>query len=740
MKEILITSTVLILCMLLLRRVFRGKISSRLQYALWLIVALRLALPASAAFDLGALSDFRLMDLVSRLEAGAGGLAARLEEPIRLEKQLTFSANAGSLWFRLLASKEQRAAAEEMIGAADGPTSVFLAGRIGFNGLDALRFFWGGGMFAAGLWMLVVNIRFGRKLKRGREEFTLPEALRAKLAELFDKSEVRLSAMSDKSEARLSAMSDKSETPPAEMPDKNGMTLSAVPDQSEKMPVEASGKHRLRLPKIYLAKDLSSPCLYGLPGREAVYLTAEVAEDPDRLLHVLVHELVHKRHGDSFWAILRSILVTVYWFHPLVWVAAFVSKRDCELACDEGALLVLGEGERISYGETLLSIITRRGRLSDFACTATTMTGGRRSVKERIRFIAEKPRALWAAVSAALFLTAAVCLFVFTKDARPASLEVDAQSGLLVEAADMQVSLPGSIGGLAVCAVEEKTDSIVIYHKETGLEVGRFVSLPLRDALKLVDEGREVTAIGQRGRNDLLRYYQGEGVIVTEHSYTVEDVPAEEERIYAPAEELTNVSGEVETETHTYMPAETLTEQSYTPTEKLTEASGKALTEHSYIPAEGAAGVPGTDSNTGRADVAEAKGTNETEMHTYMPAETLTEDTGKPETEAHTYTPVEGAAGVPGTDSNAGSAQILGGGSVSTQIDIAEGADAEILPNETITTTYYPAEDVNVDELGNRCYIYVKANYKDKVGERYASQMDFIDGELKAAELKVAER
>ena len=58
-----------------------------------------------------------------------------------------------------------------------------------------------------------------------------------------------------------------------------------------------------------------------------------------------------------------------------------LSKRDCELACDEGALLLLGEQERIGYGKTLLSIITDRGRFSDFACTATTMTGSGRSVR-----------------------------------------------------------------------------------------------------------------------------------------------------------------------------------------------------------------------------------------------------------------------------------------------------------------------------------------------------------------------
>ena len=81
MKEILITATVLILCVLLIRQIFRGKISSRLQYALWFLVALRLVIPVSAQFDLGPFSRFRLMDLVEE----ESGITERLEETIRLE-------------------------------------------------------------------------------------------------------------------------------------------------------------------------------------------------------------------------------------------------------------------------------------------------------------------------------------------------------------------------------------------------------------------------------------------------------------------------------------------------------------------------------------------------------------------------------------------------------------------------------------------------------------------------------
>ena len=47
MKEILLTSSALILALLVLRQVFRNRISRRAQYALWLLVLVRLLVPVS---------------------------------------------------------------------------------------------------------------------------------------------------------------------------------------------------------------------------------------------------------------------------------------------------------------------------------------------------------------------------------------------------------------------------------------------------------------------------------------------------------------------------------------------------------------------------------------------------------------------------------------------------------------------------------------------------------------------
>lgn len=446
MKEIIITSSVLILCIMLIRIIFKGKISSRLQYALWLLVALRLMIPISAQIYMavGSIDEFRIMDLTRRLETKVGDVTEQLEQPITFTASLNGA--AGQLAAKYILEKEMD------LPDPDGPTSVFYAGRIGFTWLDILRGIWIGGMIIVTLWMVIANIIFARRLHKGRREFVLPEA-------------------------------EKSDLP-------QGKTLLETGNDKWDKLIHGT--------KIYTVEGIASPCLYGMPFREAVYLTPDITGDAVRLRHVLIHEICHKRHCDSLWSILRSIFLVIYWINPLVWVAAVLSRRDCELACDEEALVILGEEERISYGETLLSIITRKGKLSDIACTATTMTGSGKSIKERIRFIAEKPHVLRAAAVAVLALVIMISVLVFTKS--PLFHGQTLEGEAVLATGDMQITLPETIAGISGYATGEDGD-IVIYQVSSGEEVGRFCEMSYGEAVLLVEQGREVVPLGDYGYN-----------------------------------------------------------------------------------------------------------------------------------------------------------------------------------------------------------------------------------------------
>lgn len=528
MKEIVITSSVLILCIMLIRHFGKGKIGSRLQYALWLVVAVRLIVPVTAQlhFPFGAADRFCVMNLVEDLEADFGDITERLDQPVG------FAMNMDSLISRQIA-RYILAQEIERFDTADGATSIFLAGRIGVTWLDILQGVWRGGMGIMLVWMVVVNFRFGYRLHKQRREFFIPESVFAKLHK------------------RLSRKF-------AHPVDGKGQE-------------KGSGRHSMSRTgvKIYTVEQLASPCLYGLPGREAVYLPEKITGDEAMLRHVLTHEMCHKRHGDGFWSLLRNGLLAVYWFHPLVWAAAALSKRDCELACDEEALALLGEEERIRYGKTLLFILSGKGRLSDFACTATTMTGLGKSIKERIRYIAERPKVIGTAVMGSLILIMAVSILTFAKS-RQFSGGTWESGRIYVMTGDKRIMLPDTIARISGYAeVEGKRDDLIIYQTASDQEVGRFCTVSYEEAAELVEEGRIVVPLGNYGSNPQLKQYMG--------------ILEEEAVAYIPSKEVTESGyGKPETER---------TERSIGIEEKPEKIAENRKN-----------GIPGTDRNNGITD------------------------------------------------------------------------------------------------------------------------------------------
>ena len=194
--------------------------------------------------------------------------------------------------------------------------------------------------------------------------------------------------------------------------------------------------------RVYAAVGLPSPCLFGL-FRPAIYVTPEAAADPDMLRHVLAHEYTHYRQGDHLWSLLRCGALAAHWWNPLVWLAAVLSQRDAELACDEGALKRLGDGERAGYGNTLLALVTAKPRPVDLFRCATTMAGDKKSLKERISRIAKAPkRVIWAVVAAVL-VTALACVCAFGQAAEPEEAEEPEPDPTPSPTADLELARDG---------------------------------------------------------------------------------------------------------------------------------------------------------------------------------------------------------------------------------------------------------------------------------------------------------
>lgn len=164
---------------------------------------------------------------------------------------------------------------------------------------------------------------------------------------------------------------------------------------------------------VWVAEGISSPCLFGLL-RPAVYLTPEAAGDPVRLRHVLTHELCHWRQKDHIWAAARTLCLILYWFDPLVWLAAAASREDCELACDERTVQALGAEENLAYGQTLVELVRTRQKPGELGSLATTMSVGRRGLKERVRLIIAAPVTRKSALAALVLMLGVLVSCTFT--------------------------------------------------------------------------------------------------------------------------------------------------------------------------------------------------------------------------------------------------------------------------------------------------------------------------------------
>jgi beta-lactamase regulating signal transducer with metallopeptidase domain len=70
---------------------------------------------------------------------------------------------------------------------------------------------------------------------------------------------------------------------------------------------------------------------------------------------MLAHELAHLRRGDLVWGWLPAVACTLFFFHPLVWLARREAQLSQEMACDHLAVSVAGAAAS-SYGELLLKV------------------------------------------------------------------------------------------------------------------------------------------------------------------------------------------------------------------------------------------------------------------------------------------------------------------------------------------------------------------------------------------------
>lgn len=371
MREIMISSTVMILLVMLFRVIFRGKVRHCLIYAMWLFVALRLLVPV----NIGTFS-FGVSGMMNQVQNHTENT-----KEIETDKMQEGSSNTVVLHKNITTNSKMTVPEEKetpaQISAQEKMQEAWKAYK------DKI---WLAGTCSILLVVLAANIFYVHKLKKNRKS--------------FDKF------------------------------------------REGKLPV-------------YVTENVQVPCLYGVFKTE-IYLPAQRLDQltEEQVKWIICHEECHYRQGDHIWSLLRILLTAVYWFHPLVWAAAYLSKKDAEISCDEKVLVNSNLTQKIAYGRTLICVASKEQKISVFYPT-TAAAGTKKELKNRMRKIVEENKyKRKARVILAVFMAASV-VFTFSGCGNVAQKEAQNSSSTSDKIEKLQTTKNGNSK-----AAEQEKDTI----------------------------------------------------------------------------------------------------------------------------------------------------------------------------------------------------------------------------------------------------------------------------------------
>lgn len=191
---------------------------------------------------------------------------------------------------------------------------------------------------------------------------------------------------------------------------------------------------------VRCSESVDTPFVLGL-FRPTIYLPASVS--PEDIPYVLAHERTHIRRRDHWWKPLGFVLLSVYWFNPVLWLAYVLLCRDIEAACDERVIRDMAAEGRRAYSTALLHCSMSRD-----AIAACPLAFGETGVKERIRAVASyKKPAFWTILAGIVlgivigvcFLTSPETAGIKPKDITPQGMTLQCRRASRLEITDCRL-------------------------------------------------------------------------------------------------------------------------------------------------------------------------------------------------------------------------------------------------------------------------------------------------------------
>ena len=318
-----VMGSVVIMCVVLLDRIFRINYSRQWLYIIWVVIAIRIIMPVNnSLIDIPDISNLKGLAVVNSIDTGDTQTDSDSVTLSNNEADENIQAAADMITAKDSGNTPEQITKGEQVKKIDSSNNLAFF----FSVLNTLTAIWIIGMILFLLYHFTAYLSFRKKISRWS---------------------IRVN---------------------------NGEVLK----QYQGLCKELDIKRQLN---ISTCNQVQSPLLIGfikpcivLPAQD---FTAE------QYYFILKHELIHYKHRDLFYKLILLLAAALHWFNPFIHYMVYLANHNMELYCDEQVVADNNLVYRENYSKMLLKIITEANKNNNVLLT----TGfGSKSNRLKTRF------------------------------------------------------------------------------------------------------------------------------------------------------------------------------------------------------------------------------------------------------------------------------------------------------------------------------------------------------------------
>lgn len=365
--EVSLYSAIITIFILLFRAVFKNCISPRVQYAMWLLLVLRLMLPVTieSGLHIESILPERLVPVVQQ------ETDFEIETPVTNEMPVVIQPSENVQEDTVLIPEHNAPVIpQDMPGDAPAAVQKTSESVRNINWRLIAFWVWAAGAITFALWLIIIRLRFYNDMQQGITSVS------PKVYVMYDACCAELGV--------------------------KPITLWTV--------------DRAISPGIAF---FAHPVLL---------LPSSMDADEEKLRYAFLHELTHKKRLDHYMTILLMVLRVIYWFNPAVHIGFAEMRSDMETACDADVIAFVGRREKRGYLTAVLELFSYATHPQLGMSQASSRRMAKRRMKGA--FMRERTTFLGRAAALMLAIAMLVGCFTTACQSAPAEVESNAASDI----------------------------------------------------------------------------------------------------------------------------------------------------------------------------------------------------------------------------------------------------------------------------------------------------------------------